>query len=351
MRRSGRITRSGAPCASFPATMALPMMLSVTITLSQAPGMSPRSVGGTVNTSTAMTRSALPRKRSNGNGLVVPPSMRMRPSTATGRNRPGMAIEAASAGRSGPAISGTSWRRCRSVAVTASGIFNRGKIRRNGLRQKLRTEFLGVDLGSLTESAGKQIGERAGARRDQAAGGFAPVVCEADDMVPDILAAHARRHKPRRPARRSRCRRSRRVSRPSRRALRSPRCARARARRRHRARARRFSSGVAPHAARLAGEFPGFGGERPHQSRLWRPQTRWSRCRREPGRRCLAGSQRGGRNCKRNRPADRGADRGRCASRKCRHTRSSDGMPSAARSKPTSEPVPASDGGICHCIR
>src|SRR5580692_3826849 len=107
--------------------MALPMMLSVTMTLSQAPGISPRSVGGAVNTSMATMRSALPRNRSKGSGLVVPPSMRMRPSMATGRNSPGIAIEAASAGRSAPVVSGTSWRRCRSVVVTASGIFNSEK--------------------------------------------------------------------------------------------------------------------------------------------------------------------------------------------------------------------------------
>ena len=51
-------------------------------------------------------------------------------------------------------------------------------------------------------------------------------------------------------------------------------------------------------------------------SRPWPARTRWSRCRRARGRRCPAGSRRCGRNYRRDRRQDAGADRARCARRK-----------------------------------
>ena len=82
---------------------------------------------------------------------------------ATGRNRPGMAMEAASAGRSGPR-----YQRHLLAAMQIGGRhrernFQFGKIGRDGFGQKLRAEFFCVDLSGLAECAGKQIGERAGA--------------------------------------------------------------------------------------------------------------------------------------------------------------------------------------------
>src|SRR4029077_15341468 len=67
----------------------------------------------------------------------------------------------------------------------------RGEILRHGLRQKLRAEFLGIELGRLTESAGEQIGERTGTRGDEPARDLATVMRERDDVAAELLAAHA----------------------------------------------------------------------------------------------------------------------------------------------------------------
>ena len=77
----------------------------------------------------------------------------------TGRKRPGMAIDAASAARSGRRR-----KRCFLAPVQIGrhhGQRNgeRGKIRRHGFGQELRAEFLGIQLRRLTEAAGKEVGE------------------------------------------------------------------------------------------------------------------------------------------------------------------------------------------------
>ena len=155
--------------------------------------MSLRSAGGTFSTSTATIMSARPRRRSKGSGLVAPPSMRTRLSKVTGRSRPGMAIEAASAGRSAPDVSGASSRRWRSVSHDGERYFKLREIRRDRIGQKLRTEFLRIDLRRVAEAASKQIGDRACTCRDKPPHCLAAVVGEADDMAADVLAAHSRR--------------------------------------------------------------------------------------------------------------------------------------------------------------
>ena len=65
--------------------------------------------------------------------------------------------------------------------------------------------------------------------------------------------------------------------------------------------------------ARLPGELPGACPRAAAPSAPCRRRSRWSRCRRARGRRCPAGSRRGGRNCRRDRSADAAADRARCA--------------------------------------
>ena len=67
----------------------------------------------------------------------------------------------------------------------------RGKILWHRFRQKLRAEFLGVELRRLAERAGKQIGQRAGARSDQPARDLAAVMRQRDDVAANVLAAHA----------------------------------------------------------------------------------------------------------------------------------------------------------------
>ena len=69
----------------------------------------------------------------------------------------------------------------------------RGKVRRHLLGQELRAEFFGVHLRRLTEGAGEKMRERAGARLHQPAPDFAGIVRERDDVVADVLAAHAGR--------------------------------------------------------------------------------------------------------------------------------------------------------------
>src|SRR5215472_2946295 len=57
---------------------------------------------------------------------------------------------------------------------------------------ELFTKFLGVDLRGLAEPSVQKIAKIAGARRHQAAPRLAPVVREGDDVVTDVLTAHAR---------------------------------------------------------------------------------------------------------------------------------------------------------------
>ena len=103
--------RSGAPCLTFSAVMALPMTRTVVSRHSQGLGMSRRSSVGSPEISTATTTSARPRSWSNGSGLVAPPSIRTRSSITTGRITVGSAIEAASAGLSAPDENATCCRR------------------------------------------------------------------------------------------------------------------------------------------------------------------------------------------------------------------------------------------------
>ena len=73
-----------------------------TTSASHGLGSRARSSAGSPETSTATMTSARPRRWSNGSGLVAPPSISTRSPITTGRIRPGIAIEAASAGLSGP---------------------------------------------------------------------------------------------------------------------------------------------------------------------------------------------------------------------------------------------------------
>src|SRR5262249_27149329 len=107
----GRTTRSGAPRLIFSAVMALPMTSTVASRHSQGLGMSRRSSVGAPEISTATTTSARPRSSSNGSGVVAPPSISTRSATTTGRITVGSAIEAASAGLSGPDENAACWRR------------------------------------------------------------------------------------------------------------------------------------------------------------------------------------------------------------------------------------------------
>ncbi len=67
----------------------------------------------------------------------------------------------------------------------------RGEILRHRFGQKLRAEFLGVELRRLAESAGEQVGERAGACGDEPARDFTAIMRQRDDVAADVLAAHA----------------------------------------------------------------------------------------------------------------------------------------------------------------
>ena len=101
-----------------------------------------------------------------------------------------MAIEAASAARSGPDVSGAS---CAAMQIGRHHRERNRKfreIRGDSFGQELLTEFLGVDLRSVAERSGEKIGERARARRDEPAHCFAAVVREADDVAANILAAN-----------------------------------------------------------------------------------------------------------------------------------------------------------------
>ena len=226
----------------------------------------------------------------------------------------------------------------------------RRKIRRHLVRQKLRTEFLGVDLRRLAERAGEKVCQRAGARLHQAAPDFAGPVRQRDDVAADVLAAHSRG-----------------ISRADQRADRGAGDgdrpdAHLVERLDHR------DMGKPARAAAAEREREGFHAAGASRARpggriptLWRraaapawpsPQrARWLPCRRARGRQCLAGSRRCERNYRRNRPTDKAADRARCASHKRRHNPPAKECRARARSNPTSEPVPASDGGMCHCIR
>ena len=69
--------------------------------------------------------------------------------------------------------------------------FERCEVIRHAARQELLAELLGVHLRHLAQAAGQQVSKIAGARRHQAAPRPAPVVSEGDDVVADVLAAHA----------------------------------------------------------------------------------------------------------------------------------------------------------------
>src|SRR6516164_2151563 len=57
----------------------------------------------------------------------------------------------------------------------------------------MRTELFGVHLRHLADRTGEEVCEPAGARLDESAHGFAPVMREPDDVMADIFAAHAGR--------------------------------------------------------------------------------------------------------------------------------------------------------------
>ena len=190
----------------------------------------------------------------------------------------------------------------------------RGEILRHSFGQKLRAEFLGVELRRLAEGAGEQVGQRAGARGDQPARDLGAVMRQRDDVAADVLAAHAggisgADQRADRGAGDGGGLYAQFVERLDHRDMREP--ARAAAAERERKRLHAPAPARTPRPWRRAGRT----------NRLWRRQRRWSRCRRARGRRCPAGSRRGGRNCRRNRPADAAADRARCARHRRRHKR------------------------------
>ncbi len=59
-------------------------------------------------------------------------------------------------------------------------------------RQELRAEFLRVHLRRLAERAGQQVRQCPGSRRQQTPPGLARIVRDGEDVVTDVLAAHAR---------------------------------------------------------------------------------------------------------------------------------------------------------------
>ena len=73
------------------------------------------------------------------------------------------------------------------------GNLERGEIRGHLRRQELRAEFFRVELRCLAEGAGEQIPERAGAGGNETAPDFAGVVGDGDDVMADVLCAHAGR--------------------------------------------------------------------------------------------------------------------------------------------------------------
>ena len=87
--------------------------------------------------------------------------------------------------------------------------------------------------------------------------------------------------------------------------------------------------------SRLPREFPRLRGERTHHQRHARRRSRSSPCRRAIGRRCPAGWPRGGRNCRRDRWRDAGADRGRCARDRPRPRQRAPECRGAPRSRPS----------------
>ena len=83
--------------------------------------------------------------------------------------QPGNRDRGGDGGRSGPDEKAASCRRCRSVAITVSGISSAEKSSGTCVRKKLRAKFLGVHLGRLAEGTSEQVGQLAGARLHQPA--------------------------------------------------------------------------------------------------------------------------------------------------------------------------------------
>ena len=155
--------------------------------------MSRRASVGAPEMSTATTTSARPRSSSNGSGLVAPPSISTRSSRTTGRITAGSAIEAASAGLSAPEENTAC---SRAIEIGGDGEqrnFELAEVVRDLLGQELLAEFFRVHQRGAAKAEVEQVGEGAGARRDEAAKDLGAVMRQHDDEAADLLAGHPRR--------------------------------------------------------------------------------------------------------------------------------------------------------------